>query len=262
MNKLVFIVFIFCISCSQSSKKNTAPVGLSAKEQLLQNIQQYPDSVLLKENLLQYYREQNQYNNALTYISELLAADSNNAHYYDIKGILLLETADTAAAIQAYEKAVAIHPDPIYVIALGTLYAQTQNPLALEMADALLYAKKAQAERHAYFIKGLYFSYAKQPVKAIPFFDKCLSISYTDMDAYLEKSIALYDLKKYKEALAVLNKALTIQNNFDVAHYYKGKCLEKLNRNSEAIEAYKLALLYDSQYTEAAQALQRLLAQK
>jgi hypothetical protein len=36
--------------------------------------------------------------------------------------------------------------------------------------------------------------------------------------------------------------------------------LEKLNKNAEAIDAYRLALLYDPQYTEAQEALARLTA--
>ena len=260
MNKLIFCILILAFSCKSKTESPSDTADKSMEQQQMDKIQQFPDSLLLKENLLQYYREQNQYTKAINYINAQIAKDNANAHFYDIKGILLLETGDSSGAINAYENAVDIYPDPIYVIALATLYAQTHNPLALEMADALLYADKANANRHAYFIKGLYYSYNKQPAKAIPFFDKCLSISYTDMDAYLEKAIALYDLKKYTESIDVLNKAIALQNNFDAAYYYKGRALEKLNKNSEAIDAYRFALLYDSQYPEAQEALNRLTA--
>ncbi len=260
MKKLFLALLIFGVACKGKTDKPSDTADKSMEQQQLEKINQFPDSVLLKENLLQFYREQNQYTKAINYIDTQIAGDTANAHYYDIKGILLLETGDSTGAIKAYEKAVDIYPDPIYVIALATLYAQTHNPLALEMADALLYADKAHADRHAFFIKGLYYSYNKQAAKAIPFFDKCLAISYTDMDAYLEKSIALYDLEKYKESLSVLDKAIALQNNFDAAYYYKGRTLEKLNNPAEAIEAYRLALLYDPQYTEAQDALARLTA--
>ncbi len=260
MKKLFLALLIFAAACKGKTDKPSDTADKSLEQQQLEKINQFPDSVLLKENLLQYYREQNQYSKAINYIDTQIARDTTNAHFYDIKGILLLETGDSSGAIKAYEKAIDIYPDPIYVIALATLYAQTHNPLALEMADALLYADKSNADRHAYFIKGLYYSYNKQSAKAIPFFDKCLAISYTDMDAYLEKSIALYDLEKYKESLTVLDKAIALQNNFDAAYYYKGRTLEKLNNSAEAIEAYRLALMYDPQYTEAQDALARLTA--
>lgn len=258
MKKILFGLLIFCAACQSKTDKPAEISTPNLEQQQLKKISQFPDSVLLKENLLQFYREQNEYAKALSYIEAQIAKDTANAHFYDIKGILLLESGDSSGAIKAYEKAIDIYPDPIYIIALATLYAQTHNPLALDMADALLYADKANANRHAFFIKGLYYSYNKQPEKAIPFFDKCLAISFTDMDAYLEKSIALYDLKKYEASLEVLNKAIVLQNNFDAAYYYKGRTLEKLNNKAEAIEAYRLALLYDPQYTEAKEALNRL----
>ena len=126
------------------------------------------------------------------------------------------------------------------------------------MAEALLYANKAGAEKEAYFIKGLYYSYNNEKEKAIPFFDKCININYTFMDAYLEKGIALYDLKKYSEAATVLQKAVMVQNNYDKGYYYLGRCFEKLNNKEDAIEAYKMALLYDPNYVEAQDALGKL----
>jgi tetratricopeptide (TPR) repeat protein len=112
------------------------------------------------------------------------------------------------------------------------------------------------------FIKGLYYSYSNQKLKAISYFDTCLFIRYTYMDAYIEKALALYDLEKYTDALTVLDKALTLQNNFEEGYYYRGKCLEKLNRRFEAIEAYQMALAFSPDYVEAKEALSRLGVKK
>ena len=78
------------------------------------------------------------------------------------------------------------------------------------------------------------------------------------MDAYLEKALAFYELKKYNEAVTVLTKAVNLQNNFDRGYYYLGQSYEKLNRKAEAAEAYRKALLYDPNYAEAKQALDNL----
>ena len=78
------------------------------------------------------------------------------------------------------------------------------------------------------------------------------------MDAYREKAIALYDLGNYEEALQVLEKAIKLRNNFDEGYYYKGRCLEKLNRTPEAIDAYQMALMFDTAYIEAKDALGKL----
>ena len=110
----------------------------------------------------------------------------------------------------------------------------------------------------AFFITGLYSSYAGNKEDAIANFNKALGISYTYMPAYVEKALALYDLGKNKEALAVLDRAITLQNNFDEGYYWLGRCLEKLNRPNDAIEEYKTALMYAPDYVEAQDALTRL----
>ena len=112
--------------------------------------------------------------------------------------------------------------------------------------------------KEALFIKGFYYNYTNEKYKAIGFFDQCINLSFTFMEAYREKAIALYDLKKYNEALNVLDKALLIQNNYDEGYFYKGKTLEKLNRNNDAIDSYQRALMYDPEYIEAKKAITRL----
>ncbi|MEP6711697.1 MAG: tetratricopeptide repeat protein [Ferruginibacter sp.] len=259
MKYLLLISIIFLAACNDNdniAKKNDQV--LSREQQLKKDIAQYPDSALLTESLVQYYREGNNYGQALIVVNHAIKKDSNNPRLWDINATLNIENNDTAAAIHSFEKAISFYPDPQYIISLGILYAQTKNAAALQMADALLVESKAKADKEAFFIKGLYYSYTGNKQKAIGFFDECLSISYTYMDAYIEKALALYDLKKYAEALAVLDKAVTLQNNFDEGYYYRGRCLEKLNRPQEAAEAYHMALLYDHDYLEAKEALAKL----
>jgi tetratricopeptide (TPR) repeat protein len=78
------------------------------------------------------------------------------------------------------------------------------------------------------------------------------------MYAYREKAIALYNLSKYKAAVDVLKRAITLQNNFDEGYYWMGRSYEKLGMIKEAIQSYENALLYDKDYVEARQALDQL----
>jgi tetratricopeptide (TPR) repeat protein len=262
--KILFggLIFVF-ISCNSEKAENitttaTTADSLPAKEkQLKEDIKKYPDSMLLKESLIQYYDENADYDNAIKELNNAIAKDSMADRYFDKRAVIHLKDNDTTASIKDLEHAIRIKAEPIYVISLGTLYAQTRNPLALEIADELG-ASKARAEKEAFFIKGLYYSFTNEKLKAIAFFDKCLAISYTFMDAYIEKSIALYDLGKYEDALDVLDKALTVQNNYDEAYYYAGRCLEKLKRIEEAIISYQNAITIYPDYIEAKEALARL----
>jgi tetratricopeptide (TPR) repeat protein len=256
---LFYLSILVLVACHNNEVAGPSNTDLPSKEKELKDaIQAYPDSALLLENLVQYYRENGNYAQAIGSINSALTRDSMNARWWDVKATLLFENADTLAAIRAFEKSVSILPQPDVIISLGVLYAQTSNTLALAMADALLQANKADAEKEAYFIKGLYHSNKGDKNEAISFFDKSLKLNYSFMEAYREKAIALYDMGKYKDALAVLDKAVTLQNGFDEGYYYKGRCLEKLSKIPEAIEMYQRALLYDPNYIEAKEALARL----
>ena len=253
-------LLLFFSSCNNKAKDQVVKdPGIDAQEKTMKDaIDKFPDSLLLKENLAQYYRDNGSYDMAIAMINNALKKDSNMARLWDIKATLHLEDDDTLNAIRAFEKAISIYPDPTDMISVGALYAQTKDPKALALADALLANSKARAGKEALFIKGLYYSYAGDKKKAIAFFDNCLAMDYTFMFAYREKAIALYDSGKYEEALAVLDKAVTLQNSFDEGYYWMGRCFEKLNRNSAAIESYRTALQYDPNFAEAKEALARL----
>ncbi|HEY5390978.1 MAG TPA: tetratricopeptide repeat protein, partial [Hanamia sp.] len=161
-------------------------------------------------------------------------------------------------AINSLKHAIAIYPLPDYLVALATVYAETRNEKCLTIANELITSNKSKYGRDAYFIKGLYYNYIGQPQKAIPLLDSCLNLDFTYMYAYREKAIALYQMAKYQDAITVLKRAVTIQNNFDEGYYWMGRCYEKLNKKSDAIESYQNALLYDKNYVEARDALQKL----
>jgi tetratricopeptide (TPR) repeat protein len=246
-------------ACTGNSKKNLKEIPeSSAEEKLKSTLARYPDSTALAENLIQYYRDNGRYDKALATANKVLEQDSNKLRFWDIKAILHFENADTLMAIRAFEKALMLSPNYADQISLGTLYAQTGNSKAIDFADRLLADKKADAAKEALFIKGLYFSFTNQKQKSIGFFDECIQLNFTFMDAYREKAIAQYDLGNYEAALSTLKRATTLQNNFDEGFYYMGRCLEKLNRKQEAIEAYQTALLYDPSYLEASDALAKL----
>ncbi|MEI2748160.1 MAG: tetratricopeptide repeat protein [Ferruginibacter sp.] len=253
-----FIYFLMILTACNEPEKQEPPKELSAEDQLKEQVAKFPDSLLLKENLIQYYRENGNYENALKEVNYAVQKDTGNIRLWDIKAILHFEDGDTLQSIRSFEKALSIYPLPEDMISLATLYAQTKNAKALSLADTLLIKFKPDATKQALFIKGLYYSFTEDKIKAIGFFDQCLALDFHNMDAYREKAIALYDLKKYEDALTVLNRAITLENNFDEGYYYKGRCLEKLNRKEEAIEAYQSALMYTPDYIEAKDALARL----
>lgn len=227
-------------------------------ESLKNDIQEHPDSLMLKVNLIEAYRNEGYYDSAISIASQELVKDGGSAYLWNIKATLYFENNDTANAINSLEHAIKIYPLPDYLVALGTVYAEIKNKKALLIADELLRSNKMKSGKDAYFIKGIYYNYMNEPQKAITSLDSCLNLDYTYMYAYREKAIALYHQKKYEDAIKVLKRAVTIQNNFDEGYFWMGKCYEKLNREEDAIESYQKALLYDKDYAEANDALERL----
>lgn len=252
-----FIVVLF--ACNNNEQAVTTLNNTSAKEKELRDaIAQYPDSALLKKTLVQYFEDNGNYDVALAELNKMIDKDTADASLWDKKAQLYLLKDDTAKAIPAYERALEIFPDPEYVMSLGWLYAQTKNPKALEVADALLQADKAKAAKEALLIKGLYLSNTGEKQKAISAFDNALALDYTFMLAYREKAIVLYETGKYEEAVKILNRATTLQNNFDDGYYWLGKCYEKLQKREAAIVSYQTAVMYNADNNEAKDALAKL----
>ncbi len=78
---------------------------------------------------------------------------------------------------------------------------------------------------------------------AIDSFDKVLSLDPGNIKALMKKTEALGELKKYKEALLLVDKVA--MKEIPEAWNYKGWILEKLGRKKDAIKAYEQALEID-----------------
>lgn len=256
---LLFTISGILFSACNNNSPNTETVAAPTEEKQLRDaIAQYPDSLLLTENLIQYFRDNSNFGQAIAETEKAIQKDTGNARLWDIKATLLFQNADTINAIKAFEKAISVDPQPSYKISLGLIYAQIKNAKALELADALLKDPEAKAGKQASFIKGFYYSYKGDYQNAISYFDTCLALDYTYIDAYKEKAICLYNITKYKEAIQSLEKALALQSTFDEAYYWMGRCYEKLGDRKEAITNYQNAIQIDPEYTEAKDALAKL----
>src|SRR5580692_2217838 len=157
MPKYFFFFFatftLLVSSChnTQDDDNNNNVVAPDQEKQMKDLVAQYPDSLLLKENLIEYYRENGDYDKALGETEESIKKDSLNGRLWDIKATLYFENEDTINAIKSFERAVALKPDPQYIMSLGSLYAQTKNSMALTIADDLVKDPKSDAQKESLF---------------------------------------------------------------------------------------------------------------
>src|ERR1035437_6506033 len=61
----------------------------------------------------------------------------------------------------------------------------------------------------------------------------------------------LKELKRYEEALASYDRALTVQSDYAEAFFNRGRTLKELKRFEEALASYDRALMLRPDYAEA-----------
>ena len=139
------------------------------------------------------------------------------------------------------------------------LYARDANPKALELADSLIqFGKTEEIIAQGHYLKGIYFTNTNEASKALVQFDSTIITNFTFTDAYLEKSILLYDKKKFDLALDLLKKAAEL-NRYDAEIYFwMAKNYESLHNEEEAFFYYQQTLLLDKTNGAAKEALNRL----
>ena len=173
---IIFSLLLFMaeVSCDNSNNEENKTQKLPNPEQIiLNNIKQFPDSLILKENLIQFYRDSGNYKQALSALDDFIKSDSSNGRFWNMKAILHFENGDTSNSIHAFEKEFEFLSSPTDSLSLATLYAETKNEKANHIADALIKNYALKYEKEATFIKGLYESYQSNYVNAISFYQHC-----------------------------------------------------------------------------------------
>lgn len=94
--------------------------------------------------------------------------------------------------------------------------------------------------------------------EAIDQFEKAIELDPGYEVAYHELGLLLLDRERYDDAVAMFERSVTFSPMAADSHYYLGVAYENLNQSEEASEHYTEALRFDSDYTLAKTALQRL----
>src|SRR5215210_5919347 len=117
---ILFSTVLFIFSCNNIDHNKKPHKEISTEQRLRNSIQQFPDSLLLIRSLIEYYRNNGNYDSAISVTDNALQNDLENVELWDIKGTLHYENGDTLRSINAFETAIDIYPLPEYIISLGT----------------------------------------------------------------------------------------------------------------------------------------------
>lgn len=158
---------------------------------LKEGIQKYPDHPFFFGHLIDYYSNNNKYDEAIQFADEMLAKDPNNTFYLYVKGYLYHNMKDYDKAIEFYKKTIEV--DPNYAEAYSNLgliyYLQAQD--FSEKATADVNDPKYEEDQAA--LKGFY-------EKAKPNYEKVRELKPDQKDLWLNGLYRVYyNLKMWPE---------------------------------------------------------------
>lgn len=250
------------LSCKEKAAEDKPvanPVHVQLVADLNKQVRQYPDSPQVRLRLVDALDSLGNYRDALVQLDTMLMRDSINNGLWFRKGLLYESLQDTMSAIRSYETALNIYPSIDAQLSLANLLAEKKDKRCLAITENL---KRMGVDRettaHCYFIAGVYYARINDAAKALASFDQCINNNYTYMEAYMEKGFVLYDAKKYKEAEQVFDRAITVNNLYADAYYWKAKTLEAIGNKQDAVINYQRSLGLDKTLKEAREALKRL----
>src|SRR5258705_512337 len=173
-------------------------------------------------------------------VTDSIKADPRNAELYFrraimLKSDLLDKKQNTKESIATLEKAYAIAPQLLELnFNLAFKYAQDKNLKVISLCDSLIKKDSLNIHPEPYYFKGVYYYNTGNKEKAIELFDLAIVHEYNFLDAYIDKGRTLYEMKKYNEAFATLQRAASITPTFADAYYWMGKCQEAIGEKDEA----------------------------
>lgn len=265
-NSAWILALFFAMGCGGADSPNAddeqqqKAADLAVVQTLSKQLAAQPDSLGIRYQLMNALARVQDYKAALRQNDTLLLNDSANAPVLFRRGVILLQSGDTAAAESALNNATVVAPmfaEPR--LQLAALYAGKSDARALSITDTLIrHAMETNVTSQARFIKGLYYSNINNKEKAIAQFDECIKNDYTFLEAYVEKGLLLYDLKNYAEALAVFEKSIVVSNTFAEGYYQAGRCEQALGNKEQARTYYQKTLGLDKNFTGVEEALKSL----
>jgi tetratricopeptide (TPR) repeat protein len=268
MKIIIHILFLFFVpvitSCNNNGNKADIPNSNSAKqlsiEELKEAVNKYPDSLSLRNTLIDAYLKRSDIKNALAEQTEYVRRDSLNPEPISQLAALQLASGDTLSAISNLRKSIALAPDRADdKVELGFVYANKKDRTAILIADDILNTFiDPTVKTQARYLKGVYYSNVGDKTKALQLFDSCIIYDYTFLDAHIEKGIILYDLKKYDQSIKSFEKVMSISSTNPEPYYWIGRNYEGLGRKEEAIDYYRKTLGLDENFEDAKKALANL----
>lgn len=215
-----------------------------------------PQAHLKFAKMLIYTQE---YSKAFTAINTVLRQDVYNPEGYFLKGIIYKDMNDTSKAISSFQTALNVMPDyKDAAIQLGQIYAAQGNPIALQYYTNAF--RLDTLDVFPLFAKGVFYQQQGQPEPAKEQYRECIRRDHQYADAYYNMGFLYLEQDSTEKAWRHFDLLTRISPADPEAYYHRGVCNQLLGKKQDAIADFRQALVFDKDYPEAQEALQRMMS--
>ncbi|MCX6249943.1 MAG: tetratricopeptide repeat protein [Bacteroidetes bacterium] len=198
------------------------------------------------------------YPQTFEYTKRLLQSDKATPEGYLIRGVALLETGDTARAVQDFQTVLNQYQQNFEALMeLGELYSIKKDKIAIDYLKSALNIRPKSKE--ALYMLGMFYQENNQPDKAIQTYLVLEKADSTFRNApYNIGYIYLVMVKDFSKAIQFFSDAIRIDPAYAEAWYNRGLAYEHSNNLEKAYNDYQKTLQVKTNYTKAIEGLNRL----
>lgn len=198
------------------------------------------------------------YKMAVEYIDKVMKLDELEPKAYFLRGVVLLENADTVKAILNFQKAVDVNQDYFEAhLQLGMLYAGKKNKLAVDYFNNALNIQPDNLDV-AYYL-ALFYQESGNYEQAIKMYEELLVKEPSYYYAlYNIGYINLVYLNDYPKAVEYFTKVIELKPEFTDAWYNRGFAWEMLKNVENSRNDYLKALELTPNYQRAVDGMNRI----
>lgn len=192
-----------------------------------------------------------EYDKAITYLSELIVIQPTNISFLQTTGYCYHELRQCDEALKCFNKVLELDPNNYNSLFFKAkiLENQGRHNESTEYLDKVI--KLRPNDENNWFYKAFNLVALKQYAEADLYFNKAIELNPKLDYLWYQKGFNLVTLNQYGQALVCFDKALMLNPRLYHIWYFKGKVLTELNRYEEAIKYLDRAFELNPKYTLA-----------
>jgi len=238
----LLLLFIVLVSVSCAQKKPETTGGIQSNPDFRDAYIDYQKGVLLLKK--------KEYSMAVNFLQSAIKKEPNNAQYWNALGLTLSAMGEYEDAIEALHKALELNPELTDIHnTLGAIYTELGDfEKALKEYREVLNDKTYPTPYFVYFNIGLLKERQKKYDEAIAAFEQAISLKEDFYRAYIPLAQLYYKKGRYADCLSAVKKAQKQFPNNEALLLLEAKANYMLGNYDEAKRILaKLSVLYPSE---------------